>query len=340
MLGLATGGFGPLVTADARLLVRIPAGWSFAQAAAVPMACATAWYALADLAGARAGQKLLVHAAAGGVGMAAVAIARYLGLEVYGTASPGKHGVLAALGLDRAHLASSRSAEFEPWFQTVTGGAGLDIVLNSLAGELTDASLRLLRSGGALIELGKADIRDPAQVAIDHPGVMYRAFDLSEAGPDRVGQILGQVTGLLAAGDLALPPVRCWDVRRAPEALRFMSQARHTGKLVLTIPPDPAAPRPAGTVLVTGGTGTLGGLVAGHLASTGRADALVLASRSGPAAPGAAALAADLAARGAAVQVTACDTADRAALAVLLARIPASAPLTGSCTRRGCSMTG
>jgi NADPH:quinone reductase-like Zn-dependent oxidoreductase/acyl carrier protein len=329
VLGLAAGAFGPLAVTDARLLARIPEGWSFAQAAAVPMAFATAWYALVDLARARAGQKLLVHAAAGGVGMAAVTIARHLGLEVYGTASPGKHGALTALGLDRAHLASSRSAEFEPWFQTVTGGTGMDIVLSSLAGELTDASLRLLPRGGTFIELGKADLRDPAQVAIGHPGVAYRAFDLSEAGPDRIGAILAQVTALLAAGELAVPPVRAWDVRRAPEALRFMSQARHTGKLVLTIPPDPAAPRENGTVLVTGGTGTLGGLVAGHLADTGRASALVLASRSGPDAPGAAALAADLAARGAAVQVTACDAADRSALTDLLAQIPSSTPLTG-----------
>ena len=136
------------------------------------------------------------------------------------------------------------------------------------------------------------------------------------------------MTGLLAAGELAMLPVRAWDVRRAREAFRFMSQARHTGKIVLTIPPDPAAPRPAGTVLVTGGTGMLGGLVAGHLADAGRARGLLLASRSGPAARGVAALAADLAGQGAGVQVAACDAADRADLAGLLAQVPARDPLT------------
>ena len=125
-------------------------------------------------------------------------------------------------------------------------------------------------------------LRSPGTI----PGVAYRAFDLGWAGPERLGEILGEVTGLLAAGELAMPPVRAWDVRRAREAFRFMSQARHTGKIVLTIPPDPAAPRPAGTVLVTGGTGMLGGLVAGHLADAGRARRLLLASRSGPAAAG------------------------------------------------------
>ena len=103
--------------------------------------------------------------------MAAVAIARHLGLEVFGTASPGKHAVLAGLGLDEDHIASSRTAEFEGQFLAATGGAGMDIVLNSLAGELTDASLRLLPRGGAFIEMGKTDVRDPAQVARDHPGV-------------------------------------------------------------------------------------------------------------------------------------------------------------------------
>ena len=286
VLGLAEGGFGPVAVTDARQLVPVPDGWSFAQAASVPAAYATAWYALADLAGARPGQKLLVHAAAGGVGMAAVAIARHLGLEVYATASPGKHAALAAMGLDDTHVASSRSPDFEARFLAATGGTGVDIVLNALAGELTDASLRLLPRGGAFIEMGKTDPRAPEQVAADHQGVTYRTFETGQAGPDRLGQILTTVTGLLASGELLLPPVRCWDIRRAPEAFRFMSQARHTGKLVLTIPPDPAAPREPGTVLVTGGTGLLGGLTAGHLAATGKARELLLASRSGPQAPG------------------------------------------------------
>ena len=329
VLGTADGGFGPVAVTDARLLVPVPAGWSFTQAAAVPVAFLTAWYALVDLAGARPGQRLLVHAAAGGVGMAAVTIGRHLGLEVYGTASPGKHHLLAGMGLDAAHVASSRTAEFEGTFLAATGGAGMDIVLNSLAGELNDASLRLLPRRGTFLEMGKTDIRDAAGTARDYPGVTYRAFDLSEAGPDRVGQMLARVTGLLAAGELDRLPVRAWDVRRAREAFRFMSQARHAGKIVLTIPPDPAAPRAPGTVLVTGGTGTLGALVAGHLARSGRAAELLLASRSGPAAAGVAAVAAGLAAAGAGVRVIACDTADRAALAGLVAGIPAGCPLTG-----------
>ena len=319
VMGLASGGFGPLAVTDARTLAPVPDGWSFTQAASVPVAFATAWYGLRDLAGGRPGLRLLVHAATGGVGMAAVAIARHLGLEVFATASPGKHAVLQAMGLDEDHIASSRDGGFEGKFLRVTGGAGVDIVLNSLAGELTDASLRLLVSGGVFLEMGKTDVRDLGQVADEHPGVEYRAFDLSEAGPARLGEILAELAGLMAAGELAVSPVRCWDVRRAPEAFRFMSQARHTGKLVLVVPADPAAPREPGTVLVTGGTGTLGGLVARHLAASGRARRVLLVSRSGPAAPGAARLAAELAGAGAGVTVVACDAADQAALGRLLA---------------------
>ena len=201
-------------------------------------------------------------------------------------------------------------------------------MLNALAGELTDAGLRLLAPGGLFLEMGKTDLRDPGQVAAGHPGVAYRPFDLSEAGPGRLAEILAEVTGLLAAGVLALPPVRAWDARRAAKAMRFMSQARHVGKLVLTIPSDQAAPRPAGTALITGGTGTLGGLVARHLAVTGRAAAVILASRSGPAASGVPALAASIAAAGATVQVTACDVADRGHLAAVIAWAPAGSPLT------------
>ncbi|MBV9445024.1 MAG: SDR family NAD(P)-dependent oxidoreductase, partial [Streptosporangiaceae bacterium] len=328
VLGLASGGFGPMAVIDARLLVPIPAGWSFAQAAAVPMAFATAWHALVDLAKARAGQRILVHAATGGVGMAAVTIARHLGLDVYATASPGKHHVLTRMGLDETHVASSRTEQFEQRFLAATEGQGMDIVLNSLAGKLTDAGLRLLRSAGTFIELGKSDLRDAAAIARDYPGVTYRAFDLTWASPDRLGQILTETTNLLANGTLAMPPVRAWDIRRADEALRFMSQARHAGKLVLVIPPGPATPRQPGTALVTGGTGMLGSLVAGHLAATNRARQLVLTSRSGPAATGAPKLAADLAGSGVGVRIAACDVADRDALAATLAGIPAAHPLT------------
>ena len=141
VLGIVTGGFATSVVTDVRMLAPVPAGWTFAQAAAVPVVFATAWYGLADLADVRAGESVLIHAGAGGVGMAAIALARHWGLEVFATASPGKWHVLRSLGLDDAHIASSRDPGFQDAFLAATGGRGVDVVLNALAGEFVDASL-------------------------------------------------------------------------------------------------------------------------------------------------------------------------------------------------------
>ncbi|OEV06458.1 zinc-binding dehydrogenase, partial [Streptomyces oceani] len=146
-------------------------GWSFAQAASVPIVFLTAYYALVDLGGVRAGERVLVHAAAGGVGSAAVQLGRHLGAEVFGTASVGKWDALRAAGLDEEHIASSRDLDFEDAFLGVTGGRGMDVVLDSLAREFVDASLRLLPRGGRFLEMGKTDIREPEKVAVDHEGV-------------------------------------------------------------------------------------------------------------------------------------------------------------------------
>lgn len=123
VMGVFGGAFGPVVVADRATVARIPAGWSFAQAAAVPVAFLTAYYGLFDLGGLRPGQAVLVHAATGGVGTAAVQLARHAGAEVFGTASPAKQAVLRAMGLDDAHLASTRTLEFAEHFRATTGGA-------------------------------------------------------------------------------------------------------------------------------------------------------------------------------------------------------------------------
>ncbi|MCD9160982.1 SDR family NAD(P)-dependent oxidoreductase [Streptomyces albireticuli] len=324
--GVVARSFGPVAVTDARTVVRIPDGWTFARAAAVPVAYVTAFYGLVDLAGLVAGESVLVHAAAGGVGMAAVQVARHLGAEVFGTASPGKWETLRASGLDDAHIASSRSTEFEGAFRAATGGRGIDVVLDSLAGEFVDASLRLMpREGGRFVEMGKADVRDPGQVAADHPGVSYRAYDMTEAGPDRIREILTEVVRLFETGEFTHSPVTTWDVRRAPEAFRLMSRAQHVGKIVLTMPP---VRDPEGTVLVTGGTGTLGSLLARHLVTDRGVRHLLLTSRRGPDAPGARELVGDLEAAGASVTLVACDLADGEAVTELVAKVSAAHPLT------------
>ncbi|WP_443076820.1 type I polyketide synthase [Streptomyces sp. TRM 70361] len=319
VFGLFEGGFGPLAVVDRRMVAPVPQEWTFSDAASVPMAFLTSYYALVDLAGLAAGESVLVHAAAGGVGMAAVQIARHLGAEVYGTASPAKW---AATGLDAAHLASSRDLGFEAAFAERTGGRGVDVVLNALAGEFVNASARLLAPGGRFVEMGKADLRDPDSFGDRR----YRSFDLGEAGPDRLQEMLQEVLKLFRTGRLTLLPARTWDVRQAAEVLRHVGSGGHVGKNVLMLP---RALDPEGTVLITGGTGVLGSLLARHLVEHRGVRHLVLSSRSGPAAPGAQELAEQLGALGARVRVAACDVTDREALAELLATLPAEHPLTG-----------
>nr|CUW01174.1 Type I polyketide synthase [Streptomyces caniferus] len=325
VMGLFPSAFGPVAVADERMVVRVPEGWSFAQAASVPAVFLTAYHALVDLGGLEAGESVLVHAGAGGVGMAAVQLARHLGAEVFATASPGKWATLRALDLDEAHIASSRDLDFERSFLAATAGRGVDVVLDSLAGEFVDASLRLLPRGGRFLEMGKTDVREPAEVAAEHEGVHYRAFDLFDAGPERIGEMLTALVGLFEEGVLEPLPVTAWDVRKAPEAFRFLSQARHVGKVVLTMPVPLDA---EGTVLVTGGTGGLGAVVARHLVAEHGARHLLLASRRGPQAPGVDALVDELVGCGAEVEVVACDVSDRGALSGLLDAVPKQHPLT------------
>ncbi|MGQ0840932.1 SDR family NAD(P)-dependent oxidoreductase [Actinokineospora sp.] len=325
VLGLAIGAFGTEVVVDARMMVPIPGTLGFADAATVPLVFLTAHYALNELAAIRAGQRLVVHAAAGGVGMAAVQLAEHLGVEVYATASPGKWPTLRALGIPDDRIASSRDTGFERRFLDRTGGQGADAVLNALAGEFVDASLRLLPRGGHFLEMGKTDVRDAAEVAAAHPGVRYAAFDLMGSGPERIGEMLRVVADLLERGVIRPLPLAGYDVREAPAAFRTMAKGRHIGKIVLS---PPRALDPDGTVLVTGGTGELGALVARHLVRGHGVRHLVLVSRSGMDAPGAAELGAELAADGAAVRVLARDVAQRADVAAALSEVDKAHPLT------------
>ncbi|MFD6659987.1 SDR family NAD(P)-dependent oxidoreductase, partial [Streptomyces parvus] len=319
VMGLFDTAFGPHAVTDHRTLVPMPRGWSYAQAATVPLVFSTAYYGLVDLADVRPGESVLVHAAAGGVGMAAVQLARHLGAEVYGTAGPAKWDALRSAGLDDDHIASSRDTGFEHKFLDSTDGRGVDVVLDSLTGEFIDASLRLMPRGGRFAEMGKTDVRDPAQVAEQYPGVRYRAFDLFEADLDRLQAILRELLALFDSGALHPLPVRTWDVHQAPDAFRHMAQARHIGKVALTMPtPSWGAEGDGGAVLVTGGTGGLGAVVARHLVVSHGVRRLVLLSRRGGDAPGAAELVAELDGLGARADVVACDVSDRSALAAVV----------------------
>ncbi|MDG9715510.1 type I polyketide synthase [Streptomyces sp. DH24] len=316
VMGLLDGAFGPTARADARMVCQVPEGWSFEQAASVPIVFLTAYYSLVDLAGLRAGESVLVHSAAGGVGMAAVQLARHLGAVVYGTASEPKWPVVRGLGVPEERIASSRTTDFETRFQP-----GVDVVLDSLAGEFVDASLRLVRPGGRFVEMGKTDVRDPEQVRAEY-GVDYTAFDLMDAGPERIAEMFAALLELFEKGLLKPNTVTSFEIARAPEALRLLGQAKHVGKVVVSVP---APWQQSGTVLITGGTGGLGAELARHLVARHGVRDLLLVSRRGLEAPGARELTEQLEELGARVSVRACDVTDRQALARILEGVRLSA---------------
>jgi mycoketide-CoA synthase len=317
--------FAPTAITDERMVVAIPPGWSFTQAASTPVAFLTAYIALVEIAGLSAGQRVLIHAGAGGVGQAAIQIAGHLGAEVFATAHPNKHHVLTGLGVDPGHIASSRTLDFADTFRDATDGQGMDVVLNSLAGDFVDASLQLLPGGGSFIEIGKTDIRAAGDIAASHPGVDYHAYNLASASAESLHPAWTVLTQMFAAGVLKPLPITSYGLLNAPQAFRDMSQARHTGKIVL-IPP--AVLDPEGTVLITGGTGMLDAIFAEHLITHYGIEHLLLVSRSGPDAPGAGELQQRLARLGAQVAITACDTSDPAELAAALDTVAAGHPLT------------
>ncbi|HEY3995581.1 MAG TPA: type I polyketide synthase [Mycobacterium sp.] len=330
------GVVGAEAVVDQRLVIPVPAGRSLVEAAGLPVVFLTALYGLSVLAGLRAGERVLVHAATGGVGMAAVQLARYWGAEVFATASRGKWDTLRAMGFDEDHIGDSRTLDFEQKFWSASGGSGVDVVLNSLAGEFTDASLRLLAPGGRFIEMGKTDVRDPGVIAEQYRGARYQAFDLMEAGSDRTAAMLAEITGLLADGVLEPLPLKTFDVRCAAAAYRFVSQARHIGKVVLTLPSGPGevlsgcgGGLAGGSVVITGGTGMAGSALARHLVGRYGVAHVVLVSRAGADADGVPELVDGLQRAGAHVSVVACDVADRDAVAAMLDRVPAQYPLRG-----------
>jgi candicidin polyketide synthase FscE len=303
------GCFAPYVTVDERRTSPIPAGWTALQAAGAPVAYLTAWYGLVVLGGLKSGEKVLIHAAAGGVGQAAVQVARWVGAEVYATASPSKWALLRSQGIE--HLASSRDAGFGAQWKD----AGIDVVLDALAGELVDAGLGLLRPGGRFIEMGKTDVRDPAEVSAKH-GVEYHAFDLLGVDPDVVSAMFTRLSEGFGVGSLRAPDVTAYDLQDVATAFRTMAGGGHTGKLVVRT--GAGNVRGDGAVVVTGGLGGLARQAARWAVSRGARE-LVLLSRRGSATPGAAELVSELGATGARVDVVAADVTDEAAVRSALA---------------------
>ncbi|TDR42080.1 myxalamid-type polyketide synthase MxaB [Tahibacter aquaticus] len=331
----APGCIGSHVTVRRALVVRKPEALSAAEAVALPAALLTAYYALHHLGGIKAGDRVLIHAAAGGVGMAAVQLALAAGAEVFATAgAPEKQQFVRDMGV--AHVMSSRTLDFADRIRAITGGRGVDMVLNSLSGDFITESFGVLAAGGRFLEMGKIGIWDEARVQAQDPSWVYRPFDLAAVALEDPATLVAMFDGLLeevAAGRLVPLPVTVFPMADAEQAFRFMAQARHIGKIVLSREQESRRTRLAtrgvhgdAHYLITGGLGALGLRVAQRLVEEG-ARHLVLSGRRGPGESARSAIA-ELEAAGARVTIVEGDVAvaDDAARMVAAASSP---PLAG-----------
>jgi polyketide synthase 5 len=292
----ADGCWGTFITCDARLAVTLPAGLADQQAASVTTAHATAYYGLRELARIKAGDRVLIHSATGGVGQAAIAIARAAGAEIFATAgSEQRRQLLRDMGIE--HVYDSRSLEFAGLIRRDTEGYGVDIVLNSVIGAAQRAGLELLALGGRFVEIGKRDIYADTRLGLFpfRRNLAFYGVDLgllSFSDPHRLRDLLNTVYQLTADGSLPMPESTHYPLADAATAIRVMSGAQHTGKLVLDIPHTgcsrvvvPPAQvrvfRRDGAYLITGGLGGLGLFLAGKMAAAG-CGRIVLSSRSQP----------------------------------------------------------
>jgi NADPH:quinone reductase-like Zn-dependent oxidoreductase/acyl carrier protein/short-subunit dehydrogenase len=319
-------------------VVRMPDTMGFVEAATIPVAFLTVVYALGTLAQLAPGERVLIHGAAGGVGLAAIQYARHRGAVVFATAgSPAKRTMLELLGVD--HVLDSRSLSFADEVMTLTAGEGVDVVLNSLSGEAMERSLGLLRPFGRFLELGKRDLYRNTQVGIRplRHNASYFAIDADQLPmrrPALARSLFAEIERLFAEGALRPLPHRLFRFEDAAEAFRLMQSAGHIGKIVLepgeAPPAVPAeAPRFAaradGTYVLTGALSGFGLEAARWLVRHG-ARHLALLSRRGAATPGATAALAEWEDAGVSAHAFACDVTDAADLTHTLATIRGEMP--------------
>ncbi|MDE2121906.1 MAG: zinc-binding dehydrogenase, partial [Betaproteobacteria bacterium] len=320
VLAFAGASFASHVVVPAHAVARKPAHWSFAEAATVPTVFFTVWYALRHLAQLRRGERVLVHGAAGGVGLAAIQVAHLLGAEVYASAgSPAKREFLRLLGV--AHVLDSRDPGFDQEVLRASSGQGVDVVLNSLAGEAITRNLQCLKPFGRFIELGKRDFYENTPVGLRpfRNNLSYFGVDadqLMQLRPELARDVFAEVMRAFADGRLHPLPHRVFDADHVVDAFRHMQQARQIGKVVLDLERPPRDIRAAATprlrlradatYLVSGGLGGFGLATARWLAERG-ARHLALLGRRGADTPGLQPALDELREQGVQVRVLACD---------------------------------
>ncbi|WP_044366194.1 type I polyketide synthase [Streptomyces natalensis] len=341
--GLSAASLASHTVAHADALWPVPDDMACTEAATMPVALATVHYSLVTLARLQAGETLLVHGAAGGVGLAALQYATACGAHVIATAGSGlKRDFLRQLGV--RHVLDSRSLDFVEQVKEITRGQGVDIVLNSLAGEAITRSLELLRPGGRFLELGKRDIYEnkPLLLRPFHNNIAFFGVDLTKAldSPAHLESLRHDLKSSALREAWRPLPHSVFPAARVTDAFALLQHSRHIGKVVVAfdpldepplVEPRPRAPRldPDGTYLISGGTGGFGAATAHWLADLG-ARHLALVSRRGADAPECEACLAALRERGISATAHPADVTDLAAMADVVARIDATGhPLRG-----------
>jgi phthiocerol/phenolphthiocerol synthesis type-I polyketide synthase C len=320
-------------------VAHLPAGMTFESAATIPTTFFTAYYALEHLARLEPGERVLIHGAAGGVGFAAIQYAQLRGAEIFGTAgSEEKRDILRMMGVHHVH--DSRSLAFADEILDITGGKGVDVVLNSLAGDAIWENLRVLKPFGRFLELGKRDYFANTKIGLRpfRNNLSYFGIDadqLMEERPELAQRLLRELMTLVADGALKPLPHRSFPIERASEAFRTMQQSRQIGKLVLTmegVPGRALVPgkadlliREDGTYLVTGGLTGFGLATAKWLVKKG-ARHVALLGRRGAATPEASDGIAEMTAAGAKISVFAADVTDESRMAEVIAEIKRDLP--------------
>ena len=283
VLAIAAGSFGKYVNAHQSLIAKKPQNMTFAGAATIPITFLTVYYGFYHLTKIQKGDRVLVHSAAGGVGLAAVQIALRAGAEIFATAgSVKKREYLRSLGVH--HVMDSRSMDFAQQIREIVAsdGRGINIVLNSLAGEYIPRSIELMASGGVFLEIGKVEIWSQQQVTDFRSDIKYIAFDLGDVCRDEplfLQEMFDEVMELFSQGELRPLHHKIFEYQEAILAFRYMAQAKHMGKIVLSQDYNPI--RSDGTYLVTGGLGALGFEIVKTMAYEGARN-FILLGRSAP----------------------------------------------------------
>ncbi|MDT5317628.1 MAG: hypothetical protein QOD88_150, partial [Mycobacterium sp.] len=323
--GFMQGAFSSRFNVPVQLLAPVPDGLGPVAAATIPAAALTARLAF-DWAQLRPGDRVLIHAASGGVGLAAIQMAQQHGAIVFATASTYKRATLRKMGVE--YVYDSRSTDFADQILADTDGAGVDVVLNSLTNEgFLEATVRATAQNGRFAEIAKRDIWTPEQMAAARPDIAYEivALDVTTLqNPEHIKRLLTEVSDGLASGEWTPLPAEIYPLTEARAAFRRMQQARHIGKIVLQIP-NPLQPRGDRSYLITGGLGAIGLHTAAYLAQLGAGD-IVLTSRRTPDADAQRAIA-DITERyRCRIHTFAADIGDESQVDELLGRIRAELP--------------